>query len=84
MQDWPQENIVKVEKKNFRYIVEKISRSEDCRYPLLAIRILIHAITEIDTGGHVHISARHLSRALDVHYDTVTKRLKYLRSIEAL
>jgi len=83
-QDWQQENVVEIEKKCLRHIIEKISRNDECRYPLLAIRILIHAITGIDANGRTYISARQLSKSLDVHYDTVTKCLKYLREIEAL
>jgi len=81
---WQPEDVVEIEKKSFHYIVEKISRNEDCRYPLLAIRILVHVITNIDGTGKVHMSARHLARSLGVHYDTVTKCLKYLREIGVL
>ncbi|MNY41731.1 hypothetical protein D3C86_1765680 [compost metagenome] len=52
---------------------------QQCRYPLLALRILVHVICSSDTQGRVYINARQLSRKLDVHYDTVTKALKYLR-----
>ncbi len=83
-QNWPKENVVEVEKKSLRYIVEKISRNDQCRYPLLAIRILVHVITSIDGNGKTYISARQLSKSLDVHYDTVTKCLKYLREIDVL
>ncbi len=84
VKEWPTENVVEVEKKSLRYIVEKISRNGECRYPLLAIRILVHAITSVDGSGKTYMSARQLSKSLDVHYDTVTKCLKYLRQINAL
>ena len=83
-QDWYPENVIEIEKKSLRYIVDKICRNDQCRYPLLAIRVLIYVITEIDTTGKVYISARQLSKSLDVNYDTVTKCLKYLREIEVL
>ena len=81
---WPDENVIEVDKKSLHGIVEAISRSGDCRYPLLAIRILIYAITSVDGNGKTYISARQLSKSLDAHYDTVTKCLKYLRAIDVL
>jgi len=83
-EDWTPENVIEIEKKSLHYIVEKICRNKECRYPLLAVRILIHVITSIDGSGKVYISARQLSKSLDVHYDTVTKCLKFLREIEVL
>lgn len=82
--NWLPENVIEIEKATLRQIVEEISKNEQCRYPLLSIRILIHAITSIDQSGKIYISARQLSKSLDVHYDTVTKCLKYLRQIEVL
>jgi hypothetical protein len=81
--DGPEENFIEIEKKSLRRIVDRISSGE-CRYPLLAIRILIHAITNIESDGKVYISARQLSKSLDVHYSSVTKCLRYLRSIEVI
>lgn len=82
--DIPSPRIMEIEQVSLRTVVEQITENNQCRYPLLALRILLHAITKIDTHGRVYISARHLSKSLDVHYDTVTKCLKYLREIEAL
>ena len=76
---WLPENTVEIEQRNLLLVTEKICTS--CRYPLLAIRLLIHVIAGIDATGKVHISARHLSKTMNVHYDTVTKCLKYLREI---
>ncbi len=76
---WPQENIIEVERKNLLFITEKIC--QQCRYPLLTLRLLLHIICGIDANGQVHISARQLSKKLDAHYNTVTKCLKYLREI---
>jgi len=81
---WLPDNTIEVNKGFLREIVDKICSNEGCRYPLLALRILIHVITSIDDANRVYISARHLSKTLDVNYDTVTKCLKYLRSIEVL
>jgi len=78
------ENTVEIEPKSFQYIVDKICRNNECRYPLLALRLLLHVITRADSTGKIYISARQLSKSLDVHYDTVTKCLKYLREIEVL
>ncbi len=83
-QTWLPENIIEIEKKSLCCIVEKICQHERCRFPLLAVRILIHTITSIDANGRVYISARQLSKSLDVHYDTVTKCLKFLREIQVL
>ncbi|WP_147425710.1 hypothetical protein [Mucilaginibacter gracilis] len=65
-------------------MVKQICDTKECRYPLLSLRLLIHIMTSMDNDGRTHISARHLSKALDVHYDTVTKCLKYLRQIDAI
>ncbi|MGY3213961.1 hypothetical protein [Mucilaginibacter sp. HD30] len=83
-QQWLPENIIEVDKNILREIVDKICGKDGCRYPLLALRILIHVITSIDQAGRVYISARQLSKSLDVNYDTVTKCMKYLRSINVL
>lgn len=80
--EWPSENIVEIESTAVRNVADKIC--QQCRYPLLGLRLLIHVITGIDTNGRIHISARQLSKSMDVHYDTVTKCLKYLREIGVL
>ena len=81
-QQWLPEHIVEIEQNNLRAVVEKICKQ--CRYPLLALRLLLYVITGIDANGRIDISARHLAKSLDVHYDTVTKCLKYLREIGVL
>jgi len=78
---WLPENIVEIEQKNLRRVVEKICQPGQCRYPLLALRLLLHVITGIDHTGTISISARQLAKSMNVHYDTVTKCLKYLREI---
>jgi hypothetical protein len=82
MPQWLPENMIEIEQRNLRSVVETICNQ--CRYPLLALRLLIHVITGIDADGRIDISARQLSKTMDVHYDTVTKCLKYLREIEAI
>ena len=79
---WLPENIVEIDQHSILSITEKICK--EGRYPQLALRIFMHLIAGIDTKGKAHISARHLSKKLDVHYDTVTKCLKYLREIGAV
>lgn len=81
-EDFRIENIIEVETQNLQEITEKICGQ--CRYPLLALRLLIYFITGIDNNGVIQISARQLSRKMNVHYDTVTKCLKYLREIEVI
>ena len=80
----PSAQIVEIEQESLRMVVEHITDNSQCRYPLLALRVLLHTITKIDTKGRVYISARQLAKSLDVHYDTLTKCLKYLREIEVL
>jgi hypothetical protein len=82
--EWQPENTIEIQKKSLSCIVDKINEVGQCRYPLLALRILIYVIISIDGNGIVHISARHLSKSLGVNYDTVTKCLKYLRQIGVL
>lgn len=79
---WQSEDIIEIEKKNFLGTVECICKQ--CRYPLLALRIFMHIVCGIDDAGEIHISARHMAKKLDVHYDTVTKCLKFLREIKAI
>lgn len=77
-----EDDIVEIEQKKLRMIAETICTQS--RYPLLALRLLIYVITGIDENGRIDISARHLSKKMDVHYDTITKCLKYLRETEIL
>ena len=76
---WNPKNVVEIEQKNLESLVDRICRQ--CRYPFLTLRILLYVFANIDADGSIHISARQLSKKLDVHYDTVTKSLKYLREI---
>ena len=78
-QDWLPENIVEIEQQKLLLLAENICKN--CRYPLLGLRLLIHVIAGIDSDGKINISARQLSKTLDVHYDTVTKCIKDLREI---
>lgn len=77
-----QDDIIEIEQEKLRMVAETICTQS--RYPLLSLRLLIHVITGIDENGRIDISARHLSKKMGVHYDTVTKCLKYLRDIEVL
>lgn len=79
---WLPRNTVEIEQGNLLLVTEKICK--EYRYPLLALRLLIHVICGIDADRKVYISARQLSKNLDVHYDTVTKCLKFLREIEVI
>jgi hypothetical protein len=78
------ENPLEIERRNLFYFSEKICSDKKCRYPQLALRILIHVIASVGTDGKIYICARRLSQAMDVHYDTVTKCIKYLREIDVL
>lgn len=60
---------------------EIICTDENCRFPQLALRILNHVFSEIDKENKFTVNARRISKQFGVHYDTVTKCLKYLRSI---
>ena len=79
---WLPGTTIEIEPTTLLSITEKIC--QQCRYPLLALRLLIYMICEMDSHGRISISARRLSKSLDVHYDTVTKCLKYLRDIGVL
>ena len=82
---WPKENIVEIDTKHLTTLTEYIcSPNSRCRYPLLALRLLVHVIGQIDEQGKMYISAKKLSQKMDVHYDSITKCLKYLREIGAL
>ncbi|WP_157544001.1 hypothetical protein [Mucilaginibacter paludis] len=79
-----QKGVLVIERINLVSITEKICCDEKCRYPQLALRILIHVMAGMDTEGKIYISARRLAHVLGAHYDTVTKCIKYLREIEVL
>ncbi len=84
-QGWQQENIVEIDAQQLTSLTEYICNPRSrCRYPLLALRLLIHVICQIDGHGRMYISARKLSQKMDVHYDSLTKCLKYLREIGAI
>lgn len=78
------ENVVEIDREALASITSQICQPGNCRYPLLALRILIHVISGIDDKGQIPISARQLSKSMNVHYDTVCKTLKYLREIGVL
>lgn len=77
-------HIVEVDQKHLLAITEKICQNGNCRYPLIALRLMIYCIANMDSNGRIPISARHLAKSMNVHYDTVTKCLKYLRINEIL
>ena len=81
---WLPENTVEIDQAVLREITEKICTDKKCRYPLLALRILLHAICEMDSNGRVYICAKKLAAKLDVNYDTITKCIKYLRVSDIL
>ena len=81
-EDFHSGNIVNIEQKQLQSVVESIC--QQCRYPLLALRILMHAICSIDSQGRTYINARQLAQKLGVHYDTLTKTIKFLREIDVL
>lgn len=81
--EWRPENIIEIERKNFSHIIESICNGQ-CRYPLLAIRILVQAIVNIESNGKTYLSARQLAKILDAQYTTVNKCLVYLRKIDVL
>ena len=81
-QHWLPDNIIEIEPEKLLRITETICTQ--CRYPLLALRLLIHIICAIDADWQITISTRRLATMLGLHYDTVTKCLKYLREIEVL
>lgn len=67
-----------------RRYAETISTDENCRYPQLTLRLFVYLLTEIDKKNKLSISARQIAKEFGVHYDTVTKCLKYLRSINVI
>ncbi len=79
-----QESIIEVERHQLLQVTETICTDHACRYPQLALRILIHVITGIDSEGNVFISAKQLASRLGVNYNTVSKCLRYLRRIGVL
>gem|GEM_PF-2008618 len=76
---WQPDNIIEIEPQSLLHVTETICRQ--CRYPFLTLRLFLHVLCGIDGNGKTCICARRLAKKLDVHYDTVTKCLKYLREI---
>lgn len=83
-QHWLPENTVEIERKALRQVADRICQSGECRYPLLALRLLIYVITGVDANGKICLSSRQLSKKMNAHYDTVNKCLKYLKEIGVL
>ena len=81
---WLPKNTVKIDQQILQSVTETICKDKNCRYPQLALRILIHAICEMDSNGRVYICAKKLAAKLDVNYDTITKCIKYLRVSDIL
>jgi len=73
-----------VNPENLVRYTEIICTDKNCKYPQLALRILNHIFAEMNKENKWTASARQISKRFDVHYDTVTKCLKYLRSINIL
>lgn len=81
----PQDNIVGIDQRQLFAFSERIcGAGSTCKYPQLALRLLVYMLSHIDSEGKAYINARKVARKLDVHYDTVTKCLKYLRHIDAV
>ena len=79
-----QKSLLLVNPESLVRYAELICTDENCRYPQLALRILIHIMAEIDNHNKWTVSARQIAKRFNVHYDTVTKCLKYLRSINVI
>jgi hypothetical protein len=82
--DWQPENIIQVNQQYILLISEKISNDENCKFRQAVLRIFNHILASIDDEGKVSINARQLSKNLGVHYDTITKCIKYLRAINVI
>jgi hypothetical protein len=74
------ENIIQIDRQYLLSITEKISVDTKCQYRQATLRIFNHLLASADEG-RVVISARQLSKKLGIHYDTVTKCIKYLKGI---
>ena len=83
-QQWKPESIIQINQRYVFMISEKISRDKNCKFRQLALRIFTNILASMDNDGKVSINARLLSSQLDVHYDTVTKCIKYLKSIDVI
>jgi len=79
-----QKGLLVVNPENLIKFTEIICTDKNCRYPQLTLRILNHIFAEIDKDNKWAISPRFVSTKLEANYDTVTKCLKYLRSINVL
>lgn len=79
-----QKNVLLVNPQSLVRYTEQICNDENCKYPQLTLRILNHVIAEMDAKNKWSVSARQFSKRFDVHYDTTTKALKYLRSINVI
>jgi hypothetical protein len=77
-------NTVEIDQAGLLLVANKISTDKSCRYKQLALRLLIYVIGKSNGEGSIAISARRLSKEMDVHYNTITKCLKYLRQIGVL
>jgi len=81
---WQAGKIVQFNQQNILLVSEKISNDKNCKFRQAALRIFNHLLANMNSEGKVAINARQLSKTMDIHYDTVTKCLKYLREIEVI
>ena len=80
----PLDNTIHVNQKVLLAITEKISTDKNCKFRQTVLVIFNHLLASMDNDCKVEICARQLSTKLGVHYDTVTKCIKYLKQIEVL
>ena len=78
------EGLLIVNPESLKRYENTIRTDENCRYPNLTLILLIHIMVNMDCQNQCNISARHLAKRIGANYDTVTKCLKYLRSINAI
>lgn len=82
LHQWKPDFFIRFNQQYILLVSEKISTDTNCKFRQVTLRVFIYLLANIDNEGKISINARQLSKNLGVHYDTITKCIKYLKDID--
>lgn len=81
LHQWQPETLIRFNQENISLISEKICNDENCKFRQVTLRIFNYLLSHVNNDCKVSLNARQLSKTFGVHYDTITKSIKYLKLI---
>jgi Fic family protein len=84
LHQWQPETLIRFNQENISFISEKICNDKNCKFRQVTLRIFNHLLSHVNNECRVSINAKQLSKIFGVHYDTITKSIKYLKSIDVI